>query len=162
MCSDIYNLPENYKESFDIVLITVGVLNWMPDIAKFMKTCSSLLVPDGCVLLEEIHPIMGMYEEGSPSYIDSSYFQTEPYRDTGGLDYFTYEKYEAKENFWFHHRLEDILMSAITAGLQLDHIKELKYNIGNFCADLENVEANPPLGINMAWIKKPDRSDTVI
>ena len=112
-CSDIYELS-SHTDSYDIVLITVGVLGWMPDIDKFMDTCSSLLVPGGSLLLEDLHPILGMYEEGSPSFIDSSYFNVEPYRDTEGLDYFTYEKYDAKEKFWFHHSLEKILMSAIS------------------------------------------------
>ena len=152
-CSDVYELPADLHSSFDIVLITVGVLGWMPDVARFMETCSSLLLPGGCLLMEEIHPILGMYEEGNPSFIDSSYFTTEPYRDTNGLDYFTYEKYDAKENFWFHHPLENILMSALSNKLQLEHIKELNYNIGNFCADLEFAENNPPLGINLAWRK---------
>ena len=44
-------------------------------------------------------------------------------------------------------------MSAISNDLQLEHIKELKYNIGNFCADLESSDKNPPLGINLAWRK---------
>ena len=153
LCSDIYQLPADLHSTFDIVLITVGVLGWMPDITKFMETCSSLLTPGGCLLMEELHPILGMYEEDKPSFIDSSYFTTEPYRDTSGLDYFTYEKYDAKENFWFHHPLEDILMSALSSKLQLEHIKELKYNIGNFCADLEFTDTNPPLGINLAWRK---------
>ncbi|MFT5592546.1 MAG: 2-polyprenyl-3-methyl-5-hydroxy-6-metoxy-1,4-benzoquinol methylase [Oceanicoccus sp.] len=152
-CSDIYALPEKYQESFDVVIITVGVLNWMPDIFKFMDVCASLLVPGGHLLLEEIHPILCMYEEGSPSYIDSSYFHREPFIGTEGLDYFSHTKYEGKENFWFPHSLTDVFMSAIASHLQLKHFKELPYNIGNFCADLELIDHNPPLGINVCWQK---------
>jgi len=153
LCSDIYELPEDYHASFDLLIITVGVLNWMPDVSRFMQTCASLLTPGGSLLMEEIHPILSMYEEGDPSYIDSSYFRTEPFRDTGGLDYFNYEKYDAKENYWFPHSLEEILMSAINHNLHLEHIRELDYNVGNFCADLEHTQNNPPLGINLAWRK---------
>lgn len=152
LCSDIYELTAA-QETYDILMITVGVLGWMPDVTKFLGICSSLLAPGGCLLMEDLHPVLGMYEEGNPSYLDSSYFHSEPYRDANGLDYFTYEKYDGKENFWFHHTLEKILMSAISNDLQLEHIKELKYNIGNFCADLESSDKNPPLGINLAWRK---------
>ena len=152
--SDIYNLPEKYNDAFDVAVITVGVLGWMPDLESFMKTCASLIVSGGYLLIEELHPILGMYEEGSPSYIDASYFNTEPYIDSNGLDYFTYEKYDAKENYSFHHSLDDILMTALQNRLLLTYIKELPYNVGNFCADLEFVENNPPLGINLAWQKK--------
>jgi len=152
-CSDVHELPDQYQSCFDIAIIIVGVLVWMPDIYRFMEICSSLLVPGGILLVEELHPILGMYEEGDPSFIDCSYFNTAPFRDTKGLDYFTYEKYDAKENFSFHHSLADIFMSAIASNLQLEHVKELDYNIGNFCADLEFVDNNPPLGINLGWRK---------
>lgn len=152
-CSDIYDLPDEYKNSFDVAIITVGVITWMPDIQKFMEICSSLLVPGGLLLIEELHPILGMYEEGNPSTIECSYFNTEPFIDTNGLDYFNYEKYDAKENYSFHHSLSDILMSAIANNLKLEHVQELNYNVGNFCADLEFSKNNPPLGIILSWRK---------
>lgn len=151
--TDIYELPASYQQSFDVVIITVGVLNWMPDLGRFMDICASLLVTGGHLLVEEIHPILNMYEQGEPSYIDSSYFKREPFIETDGLDYFSHETYEAKENYWFPHSLSDIFMAAIASKLQLRHIKELAYNVGNFCADLEHVENNPPLGINLSWQK---------
>jgi len=151
--SDIYDLPEGHQNSFDVAIVTVGVFGWMPDIHRFMEICSSLLVPGGCLLIEELHPILGMYEEGNPSTIDYSYFNTEPFIDTNGLDYFTHEKYDAKENFSFHHSLGDIFMSAIASDLQLEHVHELHYNVGNFCADLEFSKSNPPLGIILSWRK---------
>lgn len=152
-CSDIYALTDRYRSSFEIAISTVGVLGWMPDIDRFMNICSSLLVVDGILLMEELHPVLDMYEEGDPSFINYSYFDSEPVRDTNGLDYFTYEKYDARENFFFHHTLADIFMSAIANGLKLEHVKEISYNIGNYCADLENIKANPPLGINLVWRK---------
>ena len=151
VCSDIYAMPRELEQQFDVVMITVGVINWMPDIAKFMSICASLLKEGGVMVMEEIHPILGMYEEAGSSYIDASYFDTEPYKSDEGLDYFTHEKYQASENYWFQHTLDKLLMSAHEANLQLMHIKELPYNVGNFCADLEHAENNPPLGINIAW-----------
>ncbi|NKB63219.1 MAG: methyltransferase domain-containing protein [Gammaproteobacteria bacterium] len=153
LCSDVYELPTVYQSEFEVVIITVGVVNWMPDITGFMEICASLLAPGGTLLMEEIHPILGMYEEGNPSFLNFSYFNDEPFRDTNGLDYFNYEKYDARENFSFHHSLTDILMSAIANRLTLEHVKELHYNVGNFCADLEFIDNNPPLGINLAWRK---------
>ena len=152
-CSDIYGLSENYHSSFDVAIITVGVFGWMPDIDRFMQVCSSLLTPGGVLLVEELHPILWMYEEGKPSFVHYPYFDKEPIKDVNGLDYFTYEKYNAKENYSFHHSLSDIFMLAIASNLHLEHIKELHYNVGNYCADLELIESNPPLGINLAWRK---------
>lgn len=153
LCTDIYDLPDSCRGGFDLAVTTVGVLGWMPDLPRFLEICASLLVPGGHLLVEELHPILGMYEEGEPSYLRYSYFKETPYVDSGGLDYFTHEKYDARENYAFHHSMSEILMSALAAGLRLEHVRELGYNIGNFCADLEFIESNPPLGINFAWKK---------
>lgn len=149
--SNIYDLSGNFQNSFDLGVITVGVLGWMPDLPRFMAICASLLKPGGHLLAEELHPILNMYEEGEPSYIDGSYFRKEPFEESDGLDYFSYKKYDGKVNYTFPHSVADILMAAIGSNLQLEHVKELPYNVGNFCADLEFTDNNPPLGINFAW-----------
>ncbi len=151
--SDVYDLMGQFEGRFDFAMTTVGVLSWMPDIERFMEICASVLAPGGVLLVEELHPILGMYEAGTPSRLDYSYFNTEPFVDSDGLDYFTHKKYDAIENYSFHHAMAEVLMAAIGGGLQLEHVKELSYNIGNFCADLEFVDNNPPLGINFAWRK---------
>ncbi|OZG72426.1 SAM-dependent methyltransferase [Hahella sp. CCB-MM4] len=151
---NIYELPAGYQGQFDVALITVGVLNWMPDLTRFMKVCASLLKPGGRLIMEEIHPILSMYVEGEPSHIGASYFDKTPYEDENGLDYFNATQYKAKKNFWFNHSLSEILMSALNAGLQLQHIEELAENIGNYCADLEQAENNPPLGFTAVWNKR--------
>ncbi|WP_020408311.1 class I SAM-dependent methyltransferase [Hahella ganghwensis] len=152
-CHNIYELPETFLCQFDIALITVGVLNWMPDLPHFMKNCASVLKKGGQLVVEEIHPILSMYVEDETSYIGASYFDKKPFEDENGLDYFNHVKYKAKKNYWFHHTMSDILMAAINVGLHLTYIEELPENIGNYCADLEHTEHNPPLGFVANWSK---------
>ena len=152
-CHNIYALPNSLHEKFDCAFMTVGVINWMPDLADFFNACASLLKPGGEIFLEEIHPILGMYEEGEPSYIHASYFNKNPHKDENGLDYFTGNAYSAKENYWFQHTIADVLTAAIQAGLTLTNFMELPYNLGNFCADLESSPHNPPLAMVASWKK---------
>ncbi|MFC6631976.1 class I SAM-dependent methyltransferase [Microbulbifer taiwanensis] len=152
-CCDIYQLPERYRGSFDFAVITVGVLNWMPDLCRFIQICASLLKPGGRLLMEEIHPVLNMYEEGEPSHIAQSYFDRRPYRDDGGLDYFTGRKYQARENYYFQHTLSDILTAAISTDLALCSFRELGKNVGNYCADLERTECVPPMAFVASWQK---------
>ena len=44
---DVYDLPDNFTASFDIVLTTIGVLGWMPDLDEFFRITQSLLKPNG-------------------------------------------------------------------------------------------------------------------
>ncbi|WP_323844604.1 class I SAM-dependent methyltransferase [Microbulbifer magnicolonia] len=152
-CHNIYQLPEYYRTSFDFAVITVGVLNWMPDLPRFMQICASLLKPGGWLLMEELHPVLNMYEEGEPSHLAQSYFDRRPFRDDSGLDYFTGRKYQARENYYFHHTLADILTAAISSQLALRSFREMGINVGNYCADLENAECVPPMAFAASWQK---------
>ncbi|MGB1239895.1 MAG: class I SAM-dependent methyltransferase [Pseudomonadales bacterium] len=150
-CHNIYQLPPQLNSTFDCLVITVGVINWMPDLAHFFTICQALLKPGGTLLMEEIHPVLNMYQEGEPSVIDASYFEKTPFCDTQGLDYFNHQKYQAKENYWFTHTMGDILNAAIGAGLTLQYIEELGKNIGNYCEDLADSPYTPPMAFVARW-----------
>lgn len=150
---NIYALPDDYNAAFDYGVITVGVLNWMPDISQFFTIAYGLLRPGGTLLLEEMHPVLNMYQEGEPSALAYSYFDRSAQRDEGGLDYFTGQKYQSTENYYFQHTFSDILMAAISAGFSIQYIEELSANVGNYCADLEESPHNPPLAFIAKWGK---------
>ena len=149
---DVYDLPERFKGSFDIVLTTIGVLGWMPDLEEFFRILQSLLKPEGKLVMEEMHPVLFMYEpdpDGGASTIQHSYFSGQVWEETAGLDYYGGEEYESAPNFSFMHRLDEILMAGIKSGLNLRSFKELDYDISFFCSDLEDSPAKPPLGYVM-------------
>ena len=148
--SDVYDLPQDLEGSFDMVLITIGVLSWMPDLKQFFKVIQSLLKPGGQLVLEDMHPVLFMYDENPESGISSiqtSYFTKQVWEETDGLDYYGHESYDAKPNYSFMHRMDEILMAGIDTGLRLDSIKELDYDISFFCSDLETSPLRPPLGL---------------
>lgn len=154
--SDVYELPESLKGQFDVVLITVGVFGWMPDLPLFYRVIESLLKPGGHFVIEDMHPVLLMYEpgkDGAASTLQWSYFKQEPWRDTEGLDYFEHEDYEGKPAYSFMYRLDDILMGGLGVGLALRHFKEIDVDISHFCQDLEHAEAKPPLGFAMVMEK---------
>jgi SAM-dependent methyltransferase len=120
--SDIYDLPEHLIGQFDIVLVTIGVLSWMPELKPVFEIIQSLLKPEGQLVMEDMHPILFMYDEnleGGPSSIQTSYFGKDIWEETTGLDYYGHEVYDSKPNYSFMHRLDEILMAGIDCGLQL-------------------------------------------
>jgi ubiquinone/menaquinone biosynthesis C-methylase UbiE len=150
--SDVYELPRDLEASFDIVLTTIGVLSWMPDLEAFFQILQGLLKPGGKLVMEEMHPILFMYEpdaDGGKSSIEHSYFDDHVWEETNGLDYYSGEEYESQPNFSFMHRLDAILMAGINSGLTLQSFKELDYDISFFCSDLEDSPKKPPLGFVM-------------
>ena len=150
--ADVYDLPAELNGRFDIVLTTIGVLGWMPDLKGFFQVAQGLLKPGGKWVMEEMHPILFMYEpdpEGGASTIQYSYFTREVWEETTGLDYYGGEAYDAAPNYSFMHRLDEILMAGISCGLDLRYFKELDYDISFFCSDLEASPVKPPLGFVM-------------
>jgi len=149
---DVYDLPRDLEASFDVVLTTIGVLSWMPDLEAFFRILQGLLKPGGKLVMEEMHPILFMYEpdaNGGKSSIQNSYFEDHVWEETTGLDYYGGEEYESSPNFSFMHRLDAILMASINSGLTLQSFKELDYDISFFCSDLEESPTTPPLGFVM-------------
>ena len=150
--ADIYDLPQKYEAEFDLVLVTIGVISWMPDLKAFFEVARGLLKPGGQLVMEEMHPVLFMYEEDPDNGISTprySYFSGEVWEETTGLDYYSHDTYESAPNYSFMHRLDEILMAAISCGLQLSRFVELDYDISNFCSDLEHSPVKPPLGFVM-------------
>ena len=154
--TDVYDIPSHHSHIYGIVMATIGVLGWMPDLRGFFHVCSGLTRPNGHVFIEETHPVLMMYEEGegeASSYPAYSYFRTEPWKETKGLDYYSGIAYDSKPTYSFPHTLSEIMMAAIREGFVLRHFAEFGYDISGFCRDLENAEATPPMGMTMVWQK---------
>ncbi len=154
--TDIYDIPPDKRGPYDIVMTTIGVFGWMPDLDGFFEVIAELTCSGGHLFIEESHPVLMMYEEGEgdePSYLAYSYFKEDPWVETSGIDYYEGIKYPSKTHYCFQHTLADIIMAAINAGFVLRHFAELGFDITRLCADLEHAAARPPMGMTMVWQK---------
>jgi ubiquinone/menaquinone biosynthesis C-methylase UbiE len=154
--ADIYEIPPEQSGPFDLVMTTIGVISWMPNLKEFFEVFGRVTKTGGHVFIEETHPVLMMYEEGegdAPPYLAYSYFKEDPFLETTGLDYYEGSQYESVPHFSFQHTLADIMMAAIEEGFTLKHFSEFGYDISLYCGDLENAKARPPMGMTMVWQK---------
>jgi len=148
VCCDVYDIDKKYKNSFDLVTITIGVLSWMPDIHRFFTVVASLIKPGGALFIYEQHPILEMVapaNEDAPIEWELSYFHTEPYVETGGLDYFGGETYDAKPVMSFSHKMSDIIMAALGNDLFIEHFEEFPHHISNAWWNVEKSDIGLPM-----------------
>lgn len=119
--ADIHSLPKNLDARFDVALITIGVLNWMPDMALFFSHVARVLKPGGVLVVYETHPFLEMLDPESrdPWRIENSYFQTEPLIETSELVYEGKGKENGHPSFWHVHSLGDVLTGIAKADLKL-------------------------------------------
>lgn len=131
--TEVTRIPAAYDGRFDLTLITVGVLGWMPDLAGFFATARRLLKPGGHLVLYEDHPILNMYDDrdrGGVPQPDESYFRSEPYRSDNGLDYWANADYAAKPCYWTFHKMSDVIMGLVRTGFALEDFEEFPHDIG--------------------------------
>src|SRR5947207_14665491 len=82
--ADLYDAPRAISEpaSFDLVFVTWGALNWLPDIARWAEAVAYFLKPGAALYLAEGHPVAFVFDDvtrtanGMPGYF-TSYFERE-------------------------------------------------------------------------------------
>ena len=127
---DIHHLPASLQNRFDVALITIGVLNWMPDIGEFFRHVAQTLKPGGKLVIYETHPFLEMVDPDAedPFRLASSYFRAEPFVQQEPIVYVGKVEQPAAKSYWFVHTLGAIFSGAIGAGLNIAHFKEYAHS----------------------------------
>ena len=93
--ADIHLLPTELHEQFDLALITIGVLNWMPDIGEFFRHVARILKPGGKLGLvwnmrdarvswvRKLNQIVDRHEGDAPRFYTGEWRKLFPFK---GLD----------------------------------------------------------------------------
>lgn len=128
--ADIHHLPQALQARFDVALITIGVLNWMPDIRLFLAHVASTLKVGGSLVVYETHPFLEMFDPKTdePFALQTSYFRQEPFVEDEAIVYEGRAPSKAPTSYWFVHTVGDIVSAAIDAGLQITHLKEYPHS----------------------------------
>ena len=156
LAADIYDLPADAPRDFDVAFITIGVLNWMPDIPSFFTAVSGLLRTGGKLVIYETHPMLEMFypDSETPYQVDTSYFRLEAFIDTAAITYDGTDPGPVPENHWFVHTLSAIVQASLNAGLRLDRLNEFPHSIREVDYDIyEDQEAQIPMSFLMCATK---------
>ena len=154
--TEVTAIPRAYDAAFDLILVTIGVLGWMPDLGAFFAVPARLLRPGGQMLIHEQHPVLCMFESGDPvdpPRLRHSYFQQGVYEDLDGLDYYGGSDYGARPNYWFPHKLSDIVTAALGEGFELIHFEE-RPDISDAFPELGKAAIRPPMSFTMRLRKR--------
>lgn len=157
VCTNIYEIDPAFHNSFDLVTITIGVLGWMPDLPAFFGILDKIMRPGAALFIYEQHPFLDMMEVGGPddpAGFELSYFTKEPYVETGGLDYWGGEKYDAKPVTSFSHTLSDVIMAGIDKGMAVEHFEEFPDHISNTWYNVEKQIDGFPMSYTLSFRKQ--------
>lgn len=56
VAANIYDINDEYKEQFDVVIITIGALCWFKDLYRFFKIIANCMKPGATIIINEQHP----------------------------------------------------------------------------------------------------------
>lgn len=130
VCANVYALPGDLEASFDLALITIGVLNWMPDLTRFLGIVASLMAPDGRLVIYETHPVLDMFEPHgeTPHALQYSYFRTEPFITEDEIVYDGSAVEKAPPSYWHFQTMGAIVTGCAQAGLQVVELTEYPHS----------------------------------
>jgi SAM-dependent methyltransferase len=135
--TDILEIGHEYDDSFDLVFISEGSLQWFSDLGEYFSVVARLLKPGGLVFIHEIHPFAYFFEQGFDPNIDTdfskmpSYFDAGPYNYDDGLDYVGETKYAGKPCSWFLHTMSEIITAMLANRIQISEFEEYNTEVTN-------------------------------
>jgi SAM-dependent methyltransferase len=125
---NVYEARKLLKGEFDMVYVTWGAINWLPDLGPWAKEVSALLRKGGALYLAESHPAILCFEwvEGRIApYYD---WRTPKHQPTASDLPFTYngasDRLSNTRTYEWVHPLSDIIGSLREAGLSIDWYHE--------------------------------------
>lgn len=123
--ADIYDLSEGMGV-FDLILITIGVLNWMPDLARFFEIVAGVMAPGAVLVIYETHPFLEMFDPSSERPFEPafSYFEPGPFEVNEAISYDGKDHGAGETGYWFVHTLGEVVTGCVQAGLSIARLQE--------------------------------------
>lgn len=129
--SDVYDAPKALPEpaSFDLVYVTWGAINWLPDIREWARVVGHFLRPGGALYLAEQHPTAFVFDDAAGGQDDRPgfywpYFSRDALIEHAPCDYVDVQKRLSGPDYSFAHPLGDIVTGLIEAGMTLRWLHE--------------------------------------
>jgi SAM-dependent methyltransferase len=128
--ADVYDAVEVLGAgSYDLVYTGIGVLCWLPDVARWAQVIAALLKPGGRFFIREGHPVLWAVDQDRMDgslIIDFPYFERgEPILwDEPGTYVDTDAELVQTRSAQWNHGLGDIFTALLTAGLTITGFEE--------------------------------------
>ena len=125
--SDVYQLPEQLDEQFDLVFTSYGVIGWLPDIRRWAEVVARYVKPGGRFVFVEFHPVIWMYDDDFKQ-VAYRYFNSTPIVEEAEGTYTDRGAEIAGTTVSWNHGLAEVLNSLIGAGLRVEDVREYDYS----------------------------------
>lgn len=128
---DVFDAKTLLNDTFDLVYASVGAINWIPSMGRWMEVAASLLRPGGRVYLRDVHPMLMVVDPDSDMELRLRYPYGEQPQPVTLDDDQTYigdgtPLVHTTTHEW-SHGLGEIVQGALDAGLVINGLEEHYY-----------------------------------
>ncbi len=127
ICCDVYELPQQLQEQFDVVFTSYGTIGWLPDLDRWAQTIAHFLKPGGKLVFVEFHPVVWMFDNNFQG-IAYRYFKSEPIVETETGSYADPNAKVQLTSVTWNHGLGEVMGSLLRQQLQITHFEEFDYS----------------------------------
>lgn len=139
--SDIYDLPQNLQEQFDIVFTSYGTIGWLPDMEKWANVIAHFLKPNGKFIMAEFHPVVWMFDNAFKE-IEYSYFNVEPIVEIVNGTYADRQAPMETKTITWNHPTSEVLNALLQSGLEINSFQEYDYSPYNCFENTKEIAPN--------------------
>lgn len=125
--SDVYDLPNQLHEKFDMVFTSYGTIGWLPDINRWAAVVNHFLKPGGSFVFAEFHPFIWSFDDDFNG-IAYDYFNSDAIEETEENSYTDSKEKVETENTSWNHGLGEVISALLNQGLQIKHFSEYDYS----------------------------------
>ncbi len=129
ICCDLYDLPGQLDEQFDVVFTSYGVLTWLSDKRRWAQIAARYVKPGGMFYIAEIHPFGLVFDEAAEP-LRIAY----PYFDAGVMAFPVQGSYadptaktRATTSYEWAYPLGEVVTCLIEAGLTIEFLHEFPF-----------------------------------
>ena len=127
MCCNIYDLPNDLHEQFDIIFTSYGTISWLPDMDKWADIVSRFLKPHGQFVFVEFHPVVWMFDDAFEK-VGYDYFNTGAYTETVNGTYADKSAPIVQTSVNWNHSMSEVVNALLKKGLVLNALEEYDYS----------------------------------
>jgi len=143
IAADVYEADAHLgEERFDVVFVSWGAIEWLPDLDRWARLVTARLRPGGIFYMAEIHPIAYALDETGDRGVRLAYrYLPAPDKPERSDDDGSYADpaahVEHRVSYSWAHGMGEILTALPNAGLRLEHLHEFPFSVAPFFSWME-------------------------
>jgi SAM-dependent methyltransferase len=126
--ADVYDAPAVLGDQYDLVYASVGAINWIDSMQRWMRVAAALLRPGGRLYLRDVHPMAMVIDPESDGELRLRYPYCETAEPVTMQTDTTYTgdgtKLNERTTHEWSHGIGEIVQGAIDAGLVVTNLRE--------------------------------------